>query len=208
MKKSSNFLHRVCKSGLTLCLAAGMMLCFAACSDDTNSGNSGNEEWVATPSDLLDPEVDPVDPTQTADNEVYVENYAEAAALLGLEGFDFHDDMKISRILIVDEIRVQIEFAIGELKYIAFMTTGLQENMSGLSKGFETSETVTIGSQSVQLRYTEANSNTNVEASRQGVADGYDSALNISYSLVSQQFNEGTLADFNTAAEMFVLSIF
>ena len=188
---------------LTLLILFAMAL--TACSNDAESGENEDvvPEYVATPEDLLSDEEYVPDPSVTAENEVYLEEYSDAEALLGMD-ITFPEAFEISRVLIVDNTYVQVEFIMGDVSYMGRYATGLQENMSGIEKGFNTDETVDVDGLSLRLRYT-VEEERDKSSSTMGVADSYNTTLNISYMLVQQTFVDAeTLQE---AMELFIGSV-
>jgi len=183
------------KKLLVILLCLMLTVCFAACSNDAaeDPAATGEEEYeyVPTPSDLLEVEYEK-DPSVTAENEKYLAEYSEAEALLGAY-LVFPEEFDVFRVMIVDETIVQVEFSIGEVQYMGRFAPGLQENLSLLSGEYATDEHVDIAGLSVRLRY---------GAAKEAVADTFDSARNISISLVENTFADAE--SFKAVVEQFI----
>lgn len=204
------------KKLLVLLLALALVFSLAAC-DKTTSGEDvatdaeGNViEAATTPTDLLQEEgaeeYTP-DPSNTAENETYITDYAEAAARLGLPAVNFPEDMKIYRVLLVDEDKVQVEFDYNEKRYLGQYVVGLAENPSGLKGLFENVDTVELSGESVNFEYPTIDPENPPDPDQPGdkqlaLAQTYDAESNITAWLVDDGFSD--LDDFKAVTELFL----
>ena len=205
------------KKFLVLLLALALVFTFAAC-NKTNSGEDvatdaeGNViEAETTPTDLLpegeEEETYTPDPANTAENETLVTDYAEAAASLGLPALNFPEEMKIFRVLLVDEDKVQVEFDYNEKRYLGQYIVGLADNPSGLKGLYENVETVEMSGESVNFEYPTVDPDNPPDPNQAGskqlaLAQVYDAEGNITAWLVDNDFRD--LEDFKAVTELFL----
>ncbi|MBR5429254.1 MAG: hypothetical protein IK116_01870 [Firmicutes bacterium] len=194
------------KKLLTLLLCVLLMLALAACGG-AGSGAEDEEGASATATDLETAEEYVADPAETADNETYLTDYAEAAGRLGLPAFNIPKDMDLYRVLLVDEDKVQVEFYYNEKLYLGQFITGLAENPSGLSGLFENTETAELSGESVTFEYPTIDPE-NAPAPEQAgsknhaLAQTYDAEKNITAWLVDNGYTD--LDEFKAAAGQFL----
>ena len=204
------------KKLLVLLLALALVFAFAACNktstgEDVATDAEGNViEAETTPTDLQpgegDEEYTP-DPAETAENETYITDYAEAAARLGLPALNFPEEMKIFRVLLVDEDKVQVEFDRNEKRYLGQYIVGLADNPSGLKGLYENVETVELSGLSVNFEYPTVDPDNPPDSSQAGskqlaLAQVYDAEGNITAWLVDNDFSD--LEDFKAVTELFL----
>ncbi len=192
------------KKYLVLLLALALVFTFAACGND---GQEEEEDIYALPDPIVTPtdieEYEP-DPAETAENETYITDYAEAAARLGLPAVNFPEDMQIYRVLLVDEAKVQVEFDRNGKRYLGQYLVGLADNPSGLKGLFDNVETVELSGLSVNFEYptlSEEGSSTTV-GKEHALAQVYDADHNITAWLVDNDFSD--LEDFKAVTELFL----
>ena len=190
------------KKLLVLLLALALVFSLAAC---------GNEEQEEDKYALPDPIVTPTDieeyepdPAETAENETYITDYAEAAARLGLPAVNFPEDLQIYRVLLVDEDKVQVEFDRNEKRYLGQYVVGLAENPSGLKGLFENVETVELSGESVNFEYPTLSEDgvSSTVGKEHALAQTYDADHNITAWLVDNDFSD--LEDFKAVTELFL----
>ena len=93
------------KKFLVLLLALALLFSLAACNGDQEEEDKyALPDPIVTPTDIDEDYVP--DPANTAENETYVTDYAEAAARLGLSALNYPEEMQIYRVLLVDEDKV------------------------------------------------------------------------------------------------------
>ncbi len=206
------------KKLLVLLLALALVFALAACgggSGDDGEGvatdSEGNViEAETTPTDLQPEEGDEEytpDPAETAENETYITDYAEAAARLGLPAVNFPEDLQIYRVLLVDEDKVQVEFDRNEKRYLGQYVVGLAENPSGLKGLFENVETVELSGLSVNFEYPTVDPDNPPDPNQPGskqlaLAQVYDADHNFTAWLVDNDFRD--LEDFKAVTELFL----
>ena len=190
------------KKLLVLLLALALVFALAACGNDEQEEDKyALPDPIVTPTDI---EEYVPDPAETAENETYVTDYAEAAARLGLPAVNFPEDMQIYRVLLVDEDKVQVEFDRNEKRYLGQYVVGLAENPSGLKGLFENVETVELSGMSVNFEYptlSEDAASQNVGKDH-ALAQVYDADHNITAWLVDNDFSD--LEDFKAVTELFL----
>lgn len=204
------------KKLLVLLLALALVFSLAACNKtnvdpDTAVDADGNViEAETTPTDLLpegEEETYTPDPANTADNETLVTDYADAAARLGLPALNFPEEMKIFRVLLVDEDKVQVEFDRNDKRYLGQYIVGLADNPSGLKGLYENVETVEMSGESVNFEYPTVDPDNPPDPSQAGskqlaLAQVYDAEGNITAWLVDNDFRD--LEDFKAVTELFL----
>lgn len=188
------------KKILTVLLCISMMLVLVACSNDPADGG---DDYVATPSDILDQDPTPLDPSATADNEQFLEDMQEAHSVIDVY-LDLPASFEPTRAIIVDETIVQVEFKVDGQSYVARMSKGLQENLSLLSGDFGNEESVTIDGLAVALRYTLPEEREQISI-KQGVAEVYHSERDLTISVVVNDFQDKE--SFQTVVEQFLASL-
>lgn len=200
---------------LLLCLL--LCLAVAACANNAEEPAVGpdpaeelppDEEWEATPTDLLvGPEFTP-DYTDVAEGQQLVSDYADASALIGAE-LIFPAEFTVNQVLIEGQI-VQVLFDYDGSSYLARLAAGLQENMSGITRSLGADEQAEIAGLSVRLRYPKAPEADAAPTlgpaanASMGVADAYDQAANISYMLTLQ--SDATKDKLSATMEMLINS--
>ena len=190
------------KKFLVILLAVALVLAMAACGNGGEEDTDELPEPVVTPTDL-DEEYVP-DPTETADNETFVSDYAQAAARLGLESITFPEGMEIYRVLLVDEDKVQVEFYHNDKLYLGQYVVGMVDNPSGLKGLFENVESVELSGENVNFEYPtlgEDGSSTTLGKDH-ALAQTYDAETNITAWLVDNGFTD--LDDFKAVTELFL----
>ena len=123
--------------------------------------------------------------------------------LLGTE-IALPKDMEAERYTVIDDNMAQVEFSIGENSFVGRYAKGQQENLSGMTKDFSSTETVTLKGCTVTLRYSDE-----ATASRSGrnfgVADVYDPKTDMSFCVIEKSFS--SVEDLSAAMEALMESV-
>ena len=192
------------KKFLVILLAFALVLAMAAC----DNGEQEPEEDIyalpdpiVTPTDLEEEYVP--DPAETAENETFVTDYADAAARLGLESVNFPEGMEIYRVLLVDEDKVQVEFYHNDKLYLGQYVVGMVDNPSGLKGLFDNVESVELSGENVNFEYPTLGESASATVGKDhALAQTYDADTNITAWLVDDGFTD--LDDFKAVTELFL----
>lgn len=199
------------KKILAVMLTAAVALSLAACNktdEDAAVGADGKVlEVETTPTDLVTEEEDYTpDPAETAANETFITDYAQAAARLGAAAVTFPEEMQIYRVLLVDEDKVQVEFYCNDKLYLGQYIVGLAENPSGLKGLFANIQSAELAGWNVTFEYPTTGEGSAQSMSKDhALAQSYDEGRNVTAWLVDNSFTD--LDDFRNVTELFLSSL-
>lgn len=180
------------KKALIFILAAALLI-LAAC------GKPDQEEAPKSPvtgTDLAVYEEDPL--IKEAEGEL-----GDLEDLLGTE-IALPKGIEAERYTVIDDNMAQVEFSIGENSFVGRYAKGQQENLSGMTKDFSNTETVTVKGCTVTLRY--ADETTVSRSGRNfGVADAYDPQADMSFCVIEKSFS--STEDLSAAMEALMESV-
>jgi hypothetical protein len=179
------------KKLLIVLLALSLLFVFAACT----GGNTNTDE------DTTNEDVQKADDPESPIIEEVIGDPAELQEALGIS-IVLPEEYPVSEYRVIDEYMAQVAFYVGTNQAIARVAKGQYDNMSGLTTAFDLDETVTVSGLSVRLRYADPAAEALYDADKNGVADAYDAANDLSYMVYI--YTNATKADLTAAMEALI----